>query len=43
MTGYQWYWGYDYVGEDLSFDSYMIGSPATGGDNRMSPEVEDRS
>ena len=39
-TGYQWYWGYEYVGEDVAFDSYMIGSPATGGDNRMSPEVE---
>jgi cytochrome c oxidase subunit II len=39
-TGYQWYWGYEYVGEDVAFDSYMIGSPATGGDNRMTPEVE---
>ncbi|WP_292288704.1 cytochrome c oxidase subunit II [Marivita sp.] len=42
VTGYQWYWGYDYVGEDLSFDGNMIGSPFTGGDNRMSPEVEDQ-
>ncbi len=40
VTGYQWYWGYEYVGEDLAFDSYMIGAPATGGDNRMTPEVE---
>jgi cytochrome c oxidase subunit 2 len=40
VTGYQWYWGYEYVGEDLAYDSYMIGSPFTGGDNRMSPEVE---
>jgi cytochrome c oxidase subunit II len=39
-TGYQWYWGYEYVDEDVAFDSYMIGSPATGGDNRMTPEVE---
>ncbi|MDA7425479.1 cytochrome c oxidase subunit II [Thalassococcus lentus] len=39
-TGYQWYWGYEYVGTDLAYDSYMIGSPATGGDNRMTPEVE---
>jgi|GEM_PF-80613 len=38
-TGYQWYWGYTYPDHDFSFDSYMIGSPATGGDNRMSPEV----
>ena len=42
VTGYQWYWGYEYVGTDLAFDSYMIGSPATGGDNRMSPEVEEQ-
>jgi cytochrome c oxidase subunit II len=39
-TGYQWYWGYEYVGEDVAFESYMIGSPAGGGDNRMTPEVE---
>ncbi|KUF08778.1 cytochrome c oxidase subunit II [Pseudoponticoccus marisrubri] len=39
-TGYQWYWGYEYVGEDLAFDSYMIGAPATGGDNRLNEEVE---
>ncbi|MCK0149419.1 cytochrome c oxidase subunit II [Marivita sp. S6314] len=40
VTGYQWYWGYEYVGEDVAYDSYMIGSPFTGGENRMSPEVE---
>jgi cytochrome c oxidase subunit II len=39
-TGYQWYWGYEYVDEGVSFDSYMIGSPATGGNNMMTPEVE---
>lgn len=39
-TGYQWYWGYEYVGEDVAFDSYMIGSPATGGSNMLTPEVE---
>ena len=42
VTGYQWYWGYEYVGEELEYDSYMIGSPFTGGDNRMSPEVEEQ-
>ncbi|EPX78784.1 Cytochrome c oxidase polypeptide II [Salipiger mucosus DSM 16094] len=41
-TGYQWYWGYEYVGEDLGYDGYMIGSPATGGDNRLTPEVEEQ-
>jgi cytochrome c oxidase subunit II len=45
-TGYQWYWNYEYAdvevapGELLTFDSYMIGSPATGGENRLTPAVE---
>ncbi|OWU86433.1 hypothetical protein ATO6_06370 [Oceanicola sp. 22II-s10i] len=31
VTGYQWYWGYEYVDapEEVLFDSYMIGQPAT--------------
>jgi cytochrome c oxidase subunit 2 len=40
VTGYQWYWGYEYVDEGVSFDSYMIGAPATGGDYSLTPEVE---
>ena len=40
VTGYQWYWGYEYVDDGVSFDSYMIGAPATGGENRLTPEVE---
>ena len=40
VTGYQWYWGYEYVGTDLAYDGYLIGSPATGGDNRLTDEVE---
>jgi cytochrome c oxidase subunit 2 len=39
-TGNQWYWSYEYVDEGISFDSYMIGSPATGGTNMLTPEVE---
>ncbi|MHA6325163.1 cytochrome c oxidase subunit II [Roseivivax sp. CAU 1753] len=39
-TGYQWYWGYEYADDGFAFDSYMIGSPATGGDNAYSDEVE---
>jgi cytochrome c oxidase subunit II len=39
-TGYQWYWGYEYVDSDVAFDSYMIGSPFTGGTNMLTPEVE---
>ncbi|MDJ0820809.1 MAG: cytochrome c oxidase subunit II [Paracoccaceae bacterium] len=42
VTGYQWYWGYEYIGEDLIYDSYMIGAPFTGGDNRLTPEVEEQ-
>jgi len=42
VTGYQWYWGYEYIGEDLVYDGYMIGSPFTGGDNRLTPEVEEQ-
>ena len=25
VTGYQWYWGYEYVDEGVAFDSFMIG------------------
>jgi len=39
-TGYQWYWNYEYVDEDVAFDSYMIGSPAGGGNNMLTPEIE---
>ena len=39
-TGYQWFWGYEYVDEGFAFDSYMIGAPATGGNNALTPETE---
>ncbi|WP_299209010.1 cytochrome c oxidase subunit II [uncultured Tateyamaria sp.] len=39
-TGYQWFWGYEYVDEGFAFDSYMIGAPATGGDNSLTPDTE---
>ena len=29
VTGYQWYWGYEYTDHGFSFDSNMIGAPAT--------------
>jgi len=29
VKGLQWYWNYEYVDEDVSFDSYMVGHPAT--------------
>ncbi len=37
--GNQWYWSYEYVDHDFGFDSYMIGAPALGGENRKTPEV----
>jgi cytochrome c oxidase subunit II len=50
VTGYQWYWGYEYVDEaidpaaetpePLAFAGNMIGSPSTGGANMLTPEVE---
>lgn len=35
-TGYQWYWGYEYVDHDFAFDSFMIGA----GENRLTADVE---
>ncbi|MDK3017113.1 cytochrome c oxidase subunit II [Pseudodonghicola flavimaris] len=40
VTGYQWYWGYEYVDAGFAFDSYMIGQPATGGNYVLTPDVE---
>jgi cytochrome c oxidase subunit 2 len=37
-TGYQWYWGYEYVDEGIAFESYMIGSDAG---NMLTPEVSE--
>ncbi|MCT4558688.1 MAG: cytochrome c oxidase subunit II [Pelagimonas sp.] len=36
VTGYQWYWGYEYVGSDLVYDSYMIGADSN---NMKTPET----
>lgn len=35
VTGYQWYWGYEYVDHGFGFDSFMIGA----GENRLTPGV----
>lgn len=40
VTGKQWYWTYEYVDHDFEFDSFMIGSPATGGDFTLTAETE---
>ncbi|MAM60756.1 cytochrome c oxidase subunit II [Maritimibacter sp. UBA3975] len=29
-TGYQWYWGYEYVDEEFGFDSFMLGRDELG-------------
>lgn len=39
VTGYQWYWDYEYIDEGFEFSSYMIGAPSTGGNNSLTPEV----
>lgn len=40
VTGYQWYWGYEYMDHEFAFDSYMIGAPATGGDNTLNEDTK---
>ena len=35
VTGYQWFWHYDYPDEAISFDSYMIGY----GEGNLNPEI----
>ena len=29
VTGYQWYWNYEYTDHEFNFDSYMVGQPAS--------------
>ncbi len=36
VTGYQWYWGYEYPEEEVAFESFMIGA----GQGNLSPEIE---
>ena len=35
VTGYQWYWGYEYPDDGIAFDSYMIGA----GDHVLNSET----
>jgi cytochrome c oxidase subunit 2 len=35
VTGYQWYWNYQYPDENIGFDSYMIGY----GEGNLNPEI----
>ncbi|UZD91778.1 cytochrome c oxidase subunit II [Cognatishimia activa] len=41
VTGHQWYWTYEYPEQELEFDSYMLGHPATlgEGDEGIEPFV----
>jgi len=41
VTGHQWYWTYEYPEQELEFDSYMLGHPATlgEGDDDINPFV----
>lgn len=36
VTGYQWFWSYEYTDEDVFFESYMIGY----NEGNLSPEIE---
>ncbi len=36
-TGYQWYWGYEYPDEGITFESFMVGA----GENRLTPAVSE--
>ena len=36
VTGYQWYWGYEYVDDGVAFESYMIGY----GEGNMNPDIK---
>jgi cytochrome c oxidase subunit 2 len=37
-TGYQWYWGYEYVDDGLAFESFMLGSPEAVMEAGYSPD-----
>lgn len=39
VTGYQWYWGYEYVDEGFEFDSYMLGAAATLDENARAEDA----
>mgnify|MGYP001289241074 CR=1 FL=1 len=39
VTGYQWYWGYEYVDHEFAFDSYLIGHPVY--DDAMKLKLEE--
>ena len=40
VTGYQWYWGYEYVDHEFGFDSYMIGNNATTDENTRAADAD---
>lgn len=40
VTGYQWYWGYEYVDHDFGFESYMIGNTATTDESTRAADAD---
>lgn len=40
VTGHQWYWTYEYPEQELEFDSYMLGHPATLDENDEAAGIE---
>ncbi|MBL4810969.1 MAG: cytochrome c oxidase subunit II [Rhodobacteraceae bacterium] len=41
VTGYQWYWSYEYVDDNVLFESYMIGSGLGNLNAEISAELEE--
>ncbi|WP_368344286.1 cytochrome c oxidase subunit II [Pelagovum sp. HNIBRBA483] len=41
VTGYQWYWGYEYVDEGVAFDSFMIGYGEGNLNDSISAQLEE--
>jgi cytochrome c oxidase subunit 2 len=40
VTGYQWFWGYEYPDEEIAFDSYMIGAGVHQLTDEVSAELQ---
>lgn len=40
-TGSQWYWGYEYLDEDISFDAIMVGQGAAGLNDEVRAELKE--
>jgi len=41
VTGYQWYWGYEYPDEGIAFDAFMIGQGANVVDDDIRAQLQE--